>query len=178
MKQLHQHFTALKLSGGHSVWTLNPRHILITLSNDLDFARLWLGRIWFVDGLPMRLFKWSPKFDPKLESAIVSMWIHLLELPVHLFDKPALKTVASLIGKPLWTDEATANKSRLNIAQICIEIDLREELKDSVYLGIGSRIFLQKIIYENLPSYCMDCKHLGHNSASCFENGNAPKPPK
>ncbi|KAI3470715.1 hypothetical protein Pfo_027378 [Paulownia fortunei] len=73
LKQLHQHFTLLKLTGRHSVHILNPKHILIILSNDADFARLWLRRIWYFDGFPMRLFKWSPEFNPKFESVVVPL---------------------------------------------------------------------------------------------------------
>ncbi|KAI3473566.1 hypothetical protein Pfo_031529 [Paulownia fortunei] len=178
LKQLHQQFVALKLSGGHSVRVLNSKHILNILSNDADYTRLWLRRIWFFEGFPMRLFKWSPLFDPKLESAIVPVWIRLLELPVHLFEKAALKAIAELIGKPLRTDEPTANKTRLIVARICIEVDLRQALKNSVYLGIGSQMILQKIIYENIPRYCTDCCHLGHDTASCYGNGNVPRPVK
>ncbi|KAI3465772.1 hypothetical protein Pfo_022435 [Paulownia fortunei] len=177
-KQLHHHFAVLKLSGDHSVRVLNSKHILIILSNDADYARLWLRRIWFFEGLPMRLFKWSPQFDPKVESAIVPVWIRLPELPAHLFEKPALKAIAELIGKPLRVDEPTANKTRLSVARIYVEIDLRNALKESVYLGIGSQMFLQKIIYENVPRYCSDCKHLGHDSSACYGNGNVPRPSK
>ncbi|KAI3469046.1 hypothetical protein Pfo_025709 [Paulownia fortunei] len=35
----------------------------------------------------------------------------------------------------------------------------------------------QKVIYEDPPPYCSFCKHMGHEVARCFENGNAPKPP-
>ncbi|KAI3460730.1 hypothetical protein Pfo_017393 [Paulownia fortunei] len=39
-------------------------------------------------------------------------------------------------------------------------------------------MLFQKVIYENLPQYCADCKHLGYNTTFCFENGNVPKPAK
>ncbi|KAI3452548.1 hypothetical protein Pfo_009212 [Paulownia fortunei] len=168
LKQLQQQFVALKLSRGHSVRFLNSKHILIILSNDADYTRLWLRRIWFFEGFPMRLFKWSPHFDPKLESAIVPVWIRLPELPVHLFEKAALKAIAELI----------ANKTRLSVARIYVEVDLRQALKNNVYLGISSQMILQKIIYENVPRYCTDCSHLGHDTASCYGNGNAPRPVK
>ncbi|KAI3472965.1 hypothetical protein Pfo_029212 [Paulownia fortunei] len=150
----------------HSIRALNPKHILIILSNELDFAHIWLRGTLFFEGFPMRLFKWSPEFNSKMESAVVPMWIKLPELPVHLFDKFALFAIAKLIGKPLKLDAATASRTRL------------KERKEFIYLGIGSQMIKQKIIYENLPRYCVDCSHLGHDTQTCFENGSVPKPKK
>ncbi|KAL2236244.1 UNVERIFIED_CONTAM: hypothetical protein Sindi_0816100 [Sesamum indicum] len=94
------------------------------LTGDQDYTRLWLRRIWYIQGYPMRIFKWTPTFTPSKESSIVPVWVSFPELPTHLFRKEVLFTVASMIGNPLQIDDATLNQSKLSKARACIELDL------------------------------------------------------
>ncbi|KAK4383893.1 hypothetical protein Sango_3110800 [Sesamum angolense] len=103
---------------------LNFKHVLIRLSNEEDFSRIWLRGEWTFDSFHMRVFKWTPKFDPQIESPIAPVWIRLPALPVHLFEKNALFTLTTKIGKPLRMDEPTADLSRPDLARVCVEIDV------------------------------------------------------
>ncbi|KAI3447060.1 hypothetical protein Pfo_003725 [Paulownia fortunei] len=42
------------------------------------------------------IFKWSPEFEPNIESSIAPVWIQLPGLPIHLFDKRALRAFQNL----------------------------------------------------------------------------------
>lgn len=124
----------------------------------------------------MRIFKWSPTFSPKKESAVVPVWIGFPELPAHLFDKSAIYSIASLIGNPLNLDDFTAFRSKLSCARVCVEIDLTKPRVDEIGLGIKGVEIVQKVIYENVPKYCSLCFHLGHAENECYTKGNAPRP--
>ncbi|KAL0299873.1 UNVERIFIED_CONTAM: hypothetical protein Sangu_3151200 [Sesamum angustifolium] len=91
----------LGLKGNVTVGRLNFKHVLIRLSNEEDFSRIWLRGEWTFDSFHMRVFKWTPNFDPQIESPIAPVWIRLPALPVHLFEKNALFTLTTKIGKPL-----------------------------------------------------------------------------
>ncbi|KAL0297837.1 UNVERIFIED_CONTAM: hypothetical protein Scaly_3081700 [Sesamum calycinum] len=82
-----------------------------------DFSRIWLRGEWIFDSFHMRVFKWTPDFNPQIESPIAPVWIRLPALPVHLFEKNALFTIATKIGKPLRMDEPTADLSRPDLAR-------------------------------------------------------------
>ncbi|KAL0440586.1 UNVERIFIED_CONTAM: hypothetical protein Slati_2541600 [Sesamum latifolium] len=99
--RLHKLLASTGIKGGFTVTGMNPRHILITLSNEADYARLWTKHICFLEGFPMRIFKRSPTFNPKHESTIVPIWVGLPDLPAHLLKKAALYHIAKLIGTPL-----------------------------------------------------------------------------
>ncbi|KAL0284479.1 UNVERIFIED_CONTAM: hypothetical protein Sangu_2826900 [Sesamum angustifolium] len=88
--QLHRLLAKFGIKGAFTVSLINNKHALISLSNESDFTRLWLRRIWYLNGFPMRIFKWSPTFNPNHESSIVPIWVSLPELPAHLFQKEAL----------------------------------------------------------------------------------------
>ncbi|KAL0287582.1 UNVERIFIED_CONTAM: hypothetical protein Sradi_7121300 [Sesamum radiatum] len=109
-----------------------------------------------------------PDFDPHTESPIAPVWIKLPGLPIHLFEKNALFTLAAKIGKPLRMDEPTADLSRPNLARVCVEIDLTAPKVQAVHLQINGKTYRQQVIYENYPPYCTFCNHLGHDMSVCI----------
>ncbi|KAL0356484.1 UNVERIFIED_CONTAM: Transposon TX1 uncharacterized protein [Sesamum radiatum] len=92
------------------------------------------------------------------------------------FIKDTLHVLASLVGTPLKLDEPTLFQSRLNAARVCVEVDLANKLVEKIAIGIGEEEIVQEVIFENLPKYCMLCKHIGHEAQHCYTKGNAPKP--
>ncbi|KAK4394250.1 hypothetical protein Sango_1895800 [Sesamum angolense] len=149
--QLHCLLAKTGIKGTFTVSLINKKHALISLSKESDFSRLWMRRIWYLNGFPMRVFKWSPTFTPEQESAITPIWVCLPELPAHLFRKDALFAIANNIGTPLQIADSTFNQSNLANAR--------------------------NIVYEQVPDYCSLCKHVGHRDAECYSKGDAPKPP-
>ncbi|KAL0293171.1 UNVERIFIED_CONTAM: hypothetical protein Sradi_6952500 [Sesamum radiatum] len=125
----------------------------------------------------MRVFKWSPTFIPDQESSIVPVWVRFPDLPAHLFRKDALHTIAKFVGVPLQIADSTFSRSMLSRARVCIEIDLLKPLVNEIDLQINGTTFVQKVEYEQLPPYCLLCKHVGHHELECYTKGSAPKPP-
>lgn len=165
MERAHLIFSKLGLLGGFALGHLDQKHMLIRLQKEEDFNRLWLRESWFLDGFPMRMFRWSPDFRLECESRIVPVWIALPNLPFFLFNKSGLFSIASLLGKLLTLDAPTADLARPNVDRICVEIDLLKKLPNRVKLDCeASEEFWQDVIYEKLPSYCKTCKRLGHES--------------
>lgn len=69
----------------------------------------------------MHIFQWSPYFFVDKESSIVQVEVSFLRLPVHLFQKDALLSIAQLVGHTLWLDDATAKLKRPSIARVPVE---------------------------------------------------------
>ncbi|KAL0407602.1 UNVERIFIED_CONTAM: hypothetical protein Sradi_1694600 [Sesamum radiatum] len=176
-RNLHRLIAGLGIQGGFTVSMINAKHALISLSKESDYTKLWLKRIWYLQGFPMRIFKWTPTFTPGQETSVVPIWACLPELPAHLFHKTAIFTIASMIGTPLQIDDSTLNQSKLSKARICVEIDLNQPLVEELDLLIHGAIITQKVEYEQVPLYCTMCKHVGHKDTDCYTKGNAPKPP-
>ncbi|KAL0311723.1 UNVERIFIED_CONTAM: hypothetical protein Sradi_5571600 [Sesamum radiatum] len=175
--QLHRLLANTGIKEAFTVSMLNNKHALISLTNELDYSRLWLRRIWFLKGSPMRVFKWSPTFNPNHESSIVPIWVNFPGLPAHLFRKDALFAIASMVGTPLQVADSTYNRSKMSRASVCIEIDLLRPCLEEVDIQIHDRTFKQKIEYEQTPRFCLLCNHVGHQDSECYSKGGAPKPP-
>ncbi|KAL0405501.1 UNVERIFIED_CONTAM: hypothetical protein Slati_3864000 [Sesamum latifolium] len=141
---LRNRIVKLGLKGTVTVGRLNFKHVLIRLTNEEDFSRPWLHGEWMFDSFHMRVFKWSPDFDPHIDSPISSVWIKLHELPIHLFEKNALFTFAAKIEIPLRMDEPTADMSRPNLARVYVEIDLTAPKRSLLKSSLGVILHLQE----------------------------------
>ncbi|KAL0295772.1 UNVERIFIED_CONTAM: hypothetical protein Sangu_3185500 [Sesamum angustifolium] len=47
----------------------------------------------------MRVFKWTPTFNPREESPIVPVWVRLPKLQIQFFDRETLFSIARLLGR-------------------------------------------------------------------------------
>ena len=115
-----------------------------------------------------------PSVSVGSKTRVVPAWISLPRLPVHLFSKEPLFSIARLIGDPLKIDASTATLSRFGVSRFCVEVNLQGELLEKIWIGQGSSGFWQQIEYENLLIYCSFCQKLGHNEDQCHHHPGAP----
>ncbi|KAL0927572.1 hypothetical protein M5K25_001755 [Dendrobium thyrsiflorum] len=92
-----RNFFSLLSCGEFLVTLLDPRHILIKLSNNLDYSR-------------------SLMFDIFAKSRIVSLWTYFPDLHPHLFSHRILHGLGSLFDHQLQTDSTMASGSCPTIA--------------------------------------------------------------
>ncbi|KAH6777261.1 hypothetical protein C2S51_008573 [Perilla frutescens var. frutescens] len=128
--------------------------------------------LWYVHGCPMRVFKWTPGFNPAFETSNFALWITLPGLPLHLFDHNALYKIGSVFGRPIQIEHATANQSRVSFAKICVEIDLTKSYPEKFLLNLDGHGIMQRVIFDKMPLYCSVCCHIGHAKETCYVFGN------
>ncbi|XP_042009095.1 uncharacterized protein LOC121757645 [Salvia splendens] len=180
--QIQKALDNIKFSRGFTWKFINAKHVFVQFEDMEDYARLLSGPkgtpVWFIDRHPMRVFKWTPDFDAYCESPIAAIWCNLIGLPIHLFDQSALFAIGKLLGTPIQVDRATANKSRLSFARICVEIDITKPPPEEIILDICGREMVQQVKWDKIPSYCRECKHVGHKSDLCYAAGRGERPLK
>ncbi|KAL0381931.1 UNVERIFIED_CONTAM: hypothetical protein Slati_4609300 [Sesamum latifolium] len=108
----------------------------------------------------------------KLQHTQVPVWIKLRHLPVELWTDEGLSTVASGIGKPLYTDAITRACTRLDFARVCIMLDISSKLPKHLVIMVphedGSESACKvDVEYEWLPPKCTTCMSLGHSTTGC-----------
>lgn len=168
VEDLTKYFAAFDFNGEFQIGLLDNRHLLIQLRDRSDYLRLYSRSVWYIRGMPMRIFKWTSSFHVDRESSIVPIWITLPRLPIHYFEKNALFSIVNLIGFPLRMDAATASLKRPGAARVQAEIDLLKDRPEKIWIGIeGADGFWQQITYDNVPSYCCHCWHVGHSEQMC-----------
>ncbi|KAL0918983.1 hypothetical protein M5K25_011042 [Dendrobium thyrsiflorum] len=127
---------SLKLSGDFSATLLNLRHILLKLSNDMDYSRIFARGTYYVNICFMKLIKWSPFFDIGEESSVIPIWFSLPDLRLQLFSHRILFGLRSLFGRPFQTDNATTLGSRQSIAHILVKLDITKKYPSQRALGM------------------------------------------
>lgn len=165
MERTRQVFSKLGLKRSFSLGRFDTKHMLICMLHEGDFNRIYLKILWFIDGFPMRIFRWSPDFRPDVQSSIAPIWISLPNLLRFLFDKKFLFSIGELIGNALTLDFLIMELSHPSMVRLCIEVDLLKCLLHRIWLECGQAIlgFWQEIIYKKGPHCCGHCRRLGHD---------------
>ncbi|PHT59573.1 hypothetical protein CQW23_01936 [Capsicum baccatum] len=160
-----------QLTGGVKIAHYNPRHVYIDLDNEQDYITVWNQQRMYIDNQLMRLQMWTPTFTPKEETLIVPVWVTLPELPWHFYNKEFISALLSPVGKMLYLDTASIQKTRGSMAKVRFQINLTEELPPHIWIGFDKNDLTvgkwQAIHYENIPAYCSYCKHQGHLVHAC-----------
>lgn len=160
-----QFLDKLRLQGRVKLYKLNPNHILIKLTHDSDFRRLWLRPIWTVNNdLQMQTSKWSSS-DFDYGTTVVRVRIRVPELRNYSVDpNNALPAIASLVGKSVEVDTVS---DRYREYSICVKIDLMEPRVNNVRLVYLGQLLELRIHYEDVPKFCNDCTRFGHLIDDC-----------
>ncbi|OIT07896.1 hypothetical protein A4A49_43572 [Nicotiana attenuata] len=174
MEVIRKSFIAqTKLRVGVKIAHFNVKTVYIDLDNTYDHSTIWSKRHMYIQGQMMRIEAWNPIFKPNEDSPIVPVWIIVPERPWHLYYIEILSPLLSPIGKALFLDLASFQKTRGSVVKVKIQIDLTKERPTHVWLGYdedqdvnGDGQWLE-IQYENLPSYCTNCRQLGHSMQAC-----------
>ncbi|KAJ6719967.1 ZINC KNUCKLE CX2CX4HX4C-RELATED [Salix viminalis] len=109
--------------------------------------------------------KWRPdSFVRQVQNRTISVWARLQGLPFPLWNKEGLSLAASMVGKPLASDEATIKCSRLEYARVCIEVDASVPLINhfQVVSHLSEDPITVDVSYEWKPSRCAKCLVFGH----------------
>ncbi|WMV45630.1 hypothetical protein MTR67_039015 [Solanum verrucosum] len=172
MEAIRKSFIAqTQLTGGVKIAYFNSRHIYIDLDNEADHISVWTKQKMYIAGQSMKLQMWTPTFKPAEETPIVPIWITLPELPWHCHYMDILTPLLSPIGKALYLDSATMQKTSGSVAKVRVQIDITRERPQHVWLGFSEKDpnlgKWQIIEYEDVPSYCLYCKHHGHVIGEC-----------
>ncbi|XP_050218920.1 uncharacterized protein LOC126669481 [Mercurialis annua] len=123
------------------------------------------GPITF-DKHPLILQEWKRKmsFDMQ-EVASVPVWVKFAMLPWEYWNPESLSSITSTLGKPLFADKCTRDRSKLAYARVLIDMKLKGLFPDYVIIEDeeGDQL-MQSVEYEWKPILCRTCKRLGHRN--------------
>ncbi|RAL49053.1 hypothetical protein DM860_015044 [Cuscuta australis] len=150
-----------------SVTLLDKAHILLNFSIAEDYHRCFKRREWMLGSFKMTISKWTPHFDPKLESPIVPIWISIQDLPIHLHAKESLLCIGQIFGNPIKLDVTIEYFGRPSLIRICVEVDISKPQINKFVVHDGTQPLFLNAIYEEVPDYCQDCKGIAKHNPTC-----------
>jgi len=133
-----------------------------------DMKLVWaLGVVQLKPGF-LRFYCWTKDFTPKsLAQTHAQVWVRFLQLPQEYWGRQTLFEIASGLGTPITIDEATQNKRFGLFARILIDVDMAEQLFESVIVEREGHAMTIMVQYEKRPLFCAHCKNIGHSVHSC-----------
>ncbi|KAL9255054.1 hypothetical protein AKJ16_DCAP10350 [Drosera capensis] len=99
-----------------------------------------------------KAMQWTPQLVMcKKAHDKVPLWVTIRNIPLALWMSSALSGIASLIGKPLYTDSFKENMIKIAFVRICIKVCADKALLDEVYVKLGNSVLPLKVDYQWKP---------------------------
>ncbi|XP_035546610.1 uncharacterized protein LOC118348650 [Juglans regia] len=144
-----------------------PRNVFIRMTYEQDFLEAISLEACEVNGVQYRVFHWKPDFNEDEEPSLVPVWIVLPGLPPNFYHESFLKIFTAPIGRYIRRDNPTKCATRTNGARLCLEMDASKKPISYFWIGMPGLGRKQEILYETLPTFCINCKVQGHNAHTC-----------
>lgn len=123
---------------------------------------------WFFSKRYLVLKNWQRMMSPtKVHPSKIPVWIRIHGLPLELWNQECFSRIASVIGRPIHVDRATAEKSKITHARICVEIDAHNDLPHEIAITVGGETVVVGVQYQVCPPTCSSCKVFGHSVTQC-----------
>ncbi|KAL0928116.1 hypothetical protein M5K25_002357 [Dendrobium thyrsiflorum] len=171
---IRKFFFNLKLIAEFSVTLLDSSHVLIKLSNDLDYSRVFCHRSYLVYNCFMKVTKWSPSLYIGVESHVIPIWVSFPKLRPHIFSPWILHALGSMFGQPLKVDNATSMDFGASVAWVLVELDITKKNSDKIWLGPKKFGYIQLVEMEDFSSFCYSCKCIRHIKGECSSHSSVP----
>lgn len=118
------------------------------------------------DKKPVIMKSWYPDLDLLAETVkVVPTWIRLPCLPLKYLGQVALNKIATVVGKPIRTERATAEKDIIEYARVLVEVTLEQKFPEEIqFVNEKGHTMTEKVNYECNPIYCGG---IGHTLEEC-----------
>ena len=149
---------------------LENNYFLVRFRSATDVVDALTKGPWIIMGHYLTVQPWTSSFDfNTTDMEQVNVWIRLLGLAVHLYNRKVLQQLGELVGTVIRIDSNTSTSVRGRFARIVVHFSLAKPLISQFVLD-GK---VQKVEYEGLPVICFTCGRYGHSSSSCKDSNSA-----
>jgi len=126
-------------------------------------------------GRPLIIKCWEPGMNlAKDTHSSIPLWIKIHNIPLEGWSLKGISIMASHIGRPLYADPMTEDRSRLGYARVCVDVNASSKFPKYIDIDQGydestgeRRLSRLPIEYQWIPSICSHCKVFGHTVSRC-----------
>lgn len=103
---------------------------------------------------------WYPMVEKMVEDLkTIPVWFTLKKILTFMWNQNGIGIIASYLGIPLMTDKKTLERSRMNFARVCMEIDTSCDFPSEIPVVIdGVETFTVTVECSWKPPKCNGCK--------------------
>ncbi|XP_059654682.1 uncharacterized protein LOC132301449 [Cornus florida] len=140
--------------------------------------KILAGGQWYLAGKPVSLRLWEQEAPKSSNSpTTMSIWSSFFNVPFEYWSATGLSYMSSAVGKPLFVDENTKNRSRVDYVRMCVEISPVSPLPASFQVNLGDRMENVRVQYPWIPHKCAKCLLFGYSSEECCAGHMESEPP-
>ena len=150
------------------VYEVNGKMMRFKVSSLKAREKILRRGMWNVAGAPMIVSKWSPdtEGEDQKEDAM-PMWIHLENVPLHMYSWEGLSFITSAVGFPVKPHPETLACANLKEAKIFVRVDVSKSLPKEITFSKDGKQFTVTFYYPWLPARCKLCDKWGHSDVVC-----------
>lgn len=155
-----------------SVFQKDDSTFIFKFDSDRGMNNILARGTWYIGRAPLLVHPWG--FNPCSNSVkSIPLWIKFEKVPDCYWTAEGLSNIASVIGKPLGTDDLTSKLEVLPFAKICVEYTIGKELPNKIEVmnlnPMTEKLNMVevKVTYPNKPLMCSGCKAVGHVVGAC-----------
>ncbi|KAK3217755.1 hypothetical protein Dsin_011725 [Dipteronia sinensis] len=142
---------------------LGAKHVLWQFDSEYENEGFIKNRFFWDDRF-ISMNNWSESFNPSQRL----VWINCVGIPLKLSNNHFLMKLSPKVGEPLWINEDTTLKRRLDRAKILVSVHKDHLIPTNVKVVVGKGSFLVNIKEEKDPTiWCWADKHLSLKKNSC-----------
>ncbi|KAF5195064.1 zinc ion binding / nucleic acid binding protein, partial [Thalictrum thalictroides] len=149
---------------------LGRGYLIFKLETQQDLDKLWFGGPWFIKKQLLRFSKWTPNFSvDKQKNTMAAVWVKFPGLSMEYWEVDILMAMGRTIGSPMHVDRNTIERDMGYYASVLVDVDLSEPIPNKILVEVEDRNieFWQDVQLGKLPSFCNNCKTIGHCVSQC-----------
>lgn len=152
------------------------RTLFVRFENASDMVMALSRDNSFIGEDSFKVYRWANCVDGDVDASITPVWIALPQLPDRCWFPSFFREAGNSIGTFLRVDHPTAAMAQPIVAHMCAEVDLSKDLLKKIGVKVKGVRAWQKIVYQNLPTYCVNCRMQGTSLQNAKGSSPLPRP--
>ncbi|XP_042952161.1 uncharacterized protein LOC122289250 [Carya illinoinensis] len=141
---------------------------IVTFATEGDKRRVLEGRPWLFDNLMFALKPFDGMTQPsKINFDLVSLWVHMHNLPLSYMEYSVGKEIGESIGKVEEVDAPKDDVGWGSYLRVKVEMDMRKAVARGRTIEVEGKKLWVPFTYEKLPKLCFKCGCIIHGEEGC-----------
>ncbi|XP_052208514.1 uncharacterized protein LOC127812192 isoform X2 [Diospyros lotus] len=153
----------------------NSGCFLFRFDSEENMIKVFDGGPWHFTQCPLILRIWEVGMDfSRAILSAVPIWVKIFNIPLEGWNEEGIATAASALGRPIHADFMTEDRTQVEFARVCVEMDASSEFPRHInlYQGIDEstgepKLLRMPVEYQWIPPTCSHCRVFGHSLAKC-----------
>lgn len=104
-------------------------YYIIRFHSMSDMQEIFYNGSYIINNKPIILKPWTSEFNLEKEfPTSIPLWVKFRNLPMSCWSKDSLSRIASAVGKPIYANECTTNRTRISFIRMLIEVNITSSL--------------------------------------------------